>query len=60
MDVADLSYTVEYLFKGGPVAPCEEEGNIDGLEGPGGLIDVADLSYLIDFLFRGGSEPPPC
>jgi hypothetical protein len=60
IDVADLSYLVNYLFKGGPVPPCIDEGNVDGIEGPGGPIDVADLSYIVDYLFKGGSAPPPC
>ncbi len=60
IDVADLSYLVDYLFRGGAEPPCFEEGNVDGLTGPGGGIDVADLSYLVDYLFRGGPEPPPC
>ncbi len=60
VDVADLSYLVDFLFRGGPPPPCTDEGNVDALTGPGGPIDVADLSYLVDFLFRGGPPPPPC
>ncbi len=60
IDVADLTYLVEFLFKGGPAPLCEDEGNVDGLEGPGGPIDVADLTYLVDYLFKGGPEPPAC
>ncbi len=60
VDVADLSYLVDYLFRGGPVPTCEDEANVDGMSGPGGPIDVADLSYLVDYLFRGGPPPPAC
>ncbi len=60
VDVADLSYLVDFLFRGGPNPPCGEEGNVDSMTGPGGPIDVADLSYLVDFLFRGGPNPPAC
>ncbi len=60
IDVADLSYLVDYLFRGGPAPPCLEQGNVDGITGAGGPIDVADLSYLVDYLFRGGPAPPPC
>ncbi len=60
IDVADLSYLVDYLFRGGPVPACVDEGNVDGQAGPGGPIDVADLSYLVDYLFRGGPPPPSC
>ncbi len=60
IDVADLSYLVDFLFRGGPAPPCEDEGNVDDVVGPGGPFDVADLSYLVDYLFRGGPPPPDC
>ncbi len=60
IDVADLSYLVDYLFRGGTVPPCAEEANIDGIVGVAGPIDVADLSYLVNYLFRGGPIPSPC
>ena len=56
IDVSDLGYTVDYLFRGGPIAPCAEEGDVDGSGG----IDVSDLGYIVDYLFRGGPPPPPC
>ena len=57
IDVTDLTYTVDYLFGGGPPPPCMLEANIDGL---GALMDVSDLVYLVDYLFRGGQPPVPC
>ncbi len=60
IDVTDLSYLVDYLFRSGSIPPCPEQGNVDGVEGAGGPIDVADLSYLVDFLFRAGPPPPDC
>jgi len=60
IDVADLSYLVDYLFSGGPPPPCDMEGNVDANDGPGGPIDVGDLAYLVDYLFTGGPQPPPC
>lgn len=56
VNVADLTYLVDYLFRGGPAPPCFEEGDVDG----DGNINVADLTYLVDYLFRGGPAPPPC
>jgi hypothetical protein len=56
INVADLTYLVDYLFKGGNPPPCPDEGNVDGI----GATNVADLTYLVDYLFRGGPEPPPC
>jgi hypothetical protein len=55
-NVADLTYLVDYLFRGGPAPPCYEEGDVNG----DGDINIADLTYLVDFLFRGGPPPPPC
>jgi len=60
IDVADLTYMVDYLFQGGNSPPCPKQGNADGIIGAGVLIDVADLTYLVKYLFQGGPEPPPC
>jgi len=60
IDVADLTYLVGFLFRGGTPPPCEEEGNTDGIISHIGLIDIADLTYLVEYLFRGGPNPPPC
>ncbi len=56
VNVADLTYLVEYLFFEGPTPPCPEEGNADGSGG----INVADLTYLVDYLFFSGPAPPTC
>ncbi len=56
INVADLTYLVDYLFRGGSSPPCFEEGDVNG----DGAINIADLTYLVDHLFRGGPPPPPC
>ncbi len=56
LNVADLTYLVNYLFKGGAAPPCPEEGDVDG----GGSINVADLTYLVNYLFKGGPSPASC
>ena len=56
IDLADLTYFVDYLFKSGPPPPCPNEGDVDG----SGAINVADLAYLVDYLFFSGPTPPPC
>jgi len=56
LDIGDLVYLVDYLFRGGPPPPCFEEGDVNG----DGSINVADLTYMVDYLFRGGPLPMPC
>lgn len=56
INVADLTYLVDFLFFGGPAPPCLEEGDVNG----DSAINVADLTYLVDYLFFGGDPPAPC
>ncbi len=56
VNIADLSYLVNYRFKGGPPAACFEEGDVNGDGGN----NIVDITYLVDFLFKGGPPPPPC
>jgi hypothetical protein len=56
INVADLTYLVDYIFFGGDTPPCPEEGNADAE----GAINVADLTYLVDYIFFSGPAPPLC
>jgi outer membrane protein assembly factor BamB len=56
VNVADLTFLVDYLFRNGTVPPCAEEGDVNGDSN----INVADLTYLVDYLFRNGTPPPSC
>jgi hypothetical protein len=53
INIADLTYLVEYLFRGGPPPNPLEAGDINC----SGDVDVADLTDYVDYLFRGGDEP---
>lgn len=57
VNIADVSFTVQYVFFQGTAPPCFEEGdvNADGV-GP----DIVDLAYLVAYLFGGGPPPQPC
>ena len=56
INVGDITYLVDYLFFGGSLPPCTEEGDVDG----SGSINVADLTYLVDYLFFSGPAPSLC
>ena len=56
INVADLVYYVNYIFKGGPPPPSLIEADVDN----NGFINVADLVYLVNYLFKGGPAPEPC
>lgn len=55
-NVSDLTFLVNYLFKGGPGPDCFEEGDVDAT----GSINVSDLTYLVNYLFKGGPAPLAC
>lgn len=55
INIADLTYLVDYLFRGGPAPDPLLLGDCDC----DGQVNIADLTYLVDYLFRGG-PPPPC
>jgi hypothetical protein len=67
LDVSDLVYLVNWLYKGGPAPlPFIDQGNVDG-KGPYGSsidmvcpknnVDVQDLVYLLNYVFKGGPAP---
>ncbi|HEX7401806.1 MAG TPA: dockerin type I domain-containing protein [candidate division Zixibacteria bacterium] len=55
VDVGDVVYVINYLFKSGPAPdPIQAaDTNCDG------NVDVGDVVYLINYLFKGGL-PPVC
>ena len=54
VDLGDVVYLINYLFKEGPApVPLEAaEVNLDG------VVDVGDVVYLVNYLYKSG--PPPC
>lgn len=54
--VSDLTFMVNYIFKGGIAPVPNEAGDVNCDYN----VNVADLSYLVNFLFKGGAEPDPC
>ena len=56
LNVTDLVFLVNFLFKGGDEPPCFEEADVD----KDGNIIVTDLTYMVNFLFKGGFVPSLC
>ena len=54
LDIADLTYLVDYMFLEGPPPPLAAAADVDGSGLP---LDIGDLVYLIDYMFRGGPAP---
>ncbi len=59
IDVADLTFTVNYLFKSGDSPGCPLASDIDN-SGGNTLLNVADLTFLVNFLFKSGAAPDSC
>jgi M6 family metalloprotease-like protein len=55
VDVGDVVYLVNYLYRSGPAPDPIEAGdaNCDG------HVDVGDVVFLVNYLYRGG-DPPGC
>ncbi len=56
LDPLDITYFVNWLWKGGPDPDCEDEVDVNGdLAG-----DPLDLTYLVNYIWKGGPAPVPC
>ena len=53
IDVGDVVYLINYLYKGGPVPSPSKAGdtNCDG------IVDIGDVVYLINYLYKAGPAP---
>ncbi len=54
--VDDLTFLVNYIFKGGVEPDCYEEGDANA----SGQILVDDLILLVNYIFKGGQLPADC
>ncbi|HWR82465.1 MAG TPA: hypothetical protein VN285_04120 [Candidatus Deferrimicrobium sp.] len=57
INIADLTYLIQWLFLGGPEPLCMLEADVNA---NGGTIGMPDLVYLVDYMFRGGPPPMGC
>jgi hypothetical protein len=58
IDIVDLVYMVNYMFKEGPEPICFWEADINGDGSP--IIDIVDLVYMVNYMFKEGPDPVPC
>jgi hypothetical protein len=54
--ILELTYLVDYIFRGGPLPANLMAADLDGVAGFQGILE---LTYLVDFIFRSG-PPPSC
>jgi len=53
-NILDLTYLVDYIFRGGPIPANLLAANFDGIIGQPNILD---LTYIVDYIFRGGHKP---
>ncbi|MGB7061584.1 MAG: dockerin type I repeat-containing protein [Candidatus Zixiibacteriota bacterium] len=53
VDIADVIYLINYLYKFGPAPDPPERGDVN----QDSEVTLADIVYLINYLYRAG--PPP-
>ena len=55
IDIGDVVYLINYLYKGAPPPNPLEVGNCNC----DGVVDLGDVVFLINYLFKEG-PPPDC
>lgn len=53
VNIADVVFVIDFLFRGGSAPACEAEGNANG----DNKTNIADVSYVIAYVFAGGADP---
>ena len=55
VNILDVTYTINYLYKGGPPPVCNDEADANG----NNQTNILDVTHLINYLYKGG-PPPQC
>ncbi|MGB2803709.1 MAG: M20/M25/M40 family metallo-hydrolase [Candidatus Zixiibacteriota bacterium] len=55
IDVGDVVYLINYLYKNGPAPDPVEAGDVNCDD----IVNVGDVVYLVSYLYKGG-PPPGC
>ncbi len=57
VNISDVTYFINYLFRSGPAPPCFDEADLNG----DGQLNISDIAtIIIPFLFTGQLDLPPC
>ena len=56
VDVADIVYLLNFIYKDGPTPPHPISADVNG---PDRMIDIQDMIYLINYLYKHGPNPLP-
>jgi hypothetical protein len=54
LNILDLNFLVNYIFRSGPLPSIPETGDLDGA---GGNPNILDLNLLVNYIFRSGVKP---
>jgi len=52
LQIFDITYTIAYLYLGGPAPPILDAANCDGLP----ALNIFDITYLLAYLYLGGPD----
>ena len=55
VDIVDIIYLVNYVFKGGPVPVHVVAGDVNG----DCTINLSDIIFLVNYVYKGGTMPVP-
>ncbi len=53
VQITDVSFVINFLYKHGPTPPCRSEADANG----NNAIQITDVSYIINFLYKHGPTP---
>jgi hypothetical protein len=53
VDISDGIYTLQHIFRAGPVPPCKDAADANNDTG----LDISDAIWTFSYLFHGGPQP---